>query len=177
MKYEVDEDFLDNLLLKAIPELEKALKDDTLTFKPNPNLGEGKASDRNLEYRQALLTCLKDTVYDPMGTLLKSDKTVDEQIKALDGYIDDYIYGGKKLVDGYLTKGYQIGADEASKHLKDAAKKQDTNYKPNIAVKPEKLQQLISMGERNIEDYGLTLRGRLRSAIDTSSWMTNYARS
>jgi hypothetical protein len=173
----VNEDFLDSLLLTAMPELEKALKDEPLTFEPNPNLGEGNASDRNLEYRQTLLTLLKDTVYDPMTGLLNSDKTVEEKIKAVDGYIEDYIYSGKSLVEEYLTKSYMDSAEEATIKLKEAAKQQDAEYGPNIPDKPDKLLQIILMGQHNIEDYGLTLRGRLRSAIETKAWMNNYASS
>jgi hypothetical protein len=172
---EVDEGFLDGLLLKVMPELKKTVQGDKLTFKPNLNLGEGKASDRNLEYRQALLTCLKDTVYDPMNTLLKSDKTVDEKISALDGFIDDYIKEGQILIEDILTKSWNVGVNESETYLKKAAKKQDAKYKAKIPDNPEQLQQIITMGKHNIEDYGLVLRGRLRSAIESESWMSHYA--
>ncbi|MCE7697865.1 MAG: hypothetical protein K8E24_003175 [Methanobacterium paludis] len=145
-----------------------------LTFKPNPNLGEGKASDRNLEYRQACLTNLKDTVYDPYGKLLKTDKSVEDKIKALDGFIDDYINKGQELVREYLTESFQTNAEQATKYLLAAAKKQGAKYKPKIPDNPERLQQIITMQQLNIEDYGLTLRGRLRSAITSKQWLDGY---
>jgi hypothetical protein len=174
----VDEDLFDSLLLNAIPEikeLEKAVsKSDGPTFKPNQNLGEGKASDRNLEYRQALLTCLKDTVYTPTSKLLKQEKSVDAEIKAIDGFIEDYIKQGQSIVEKYLTDAYQKSAEEATAHLLAAAKKQGAKYKPKIPDNPERLQQIITMQQLNIEDYGLTLRGRLRSAITSKQWLDGY---
>jgi hypothetical protein len=175
MNIEVDEDFLDNLLLKVMPELEKTVKDESLTFEPNKNLGEGKASERNIDNRQLLLTCLKDTVYDPMTALLKSDKSTEEQIKKVDELIDDYIKEGQSLIETILTKSWNIGVDESETYLKKAAKKQDAKYKAKISDRPEQLQQIITLGKHNIEDYGLVLRGRLRSAIESESWMSNYA--
>jgi hypothetical protein len=175
MNIEVDEDFLDNLLIKAIPELEKTVKDEPLTFEPDKNLGEGKASKRNLDNRQLLLTCLKDTVYDPMTTMLKEDKTTEEQITVMDGFIDDYIKEGQSLIESILTKSWNIGVNESETYLKAAAKKQDAKYKAKISDNPEQLQQIITMGKHNIEDYGLVLRGRLRSAIESESWMSHYA--
>lgn len=168
----VDENFFDELLTKVMPELKKTNTE--LTFKPNKNLGEGRASDRNLKHRQALLSLLKDTVYDPMTELLKSDKTLDEKIKAVNGYIDDYIHDGQQLVKDNLTGSYQTGIDDAITHLKKAAKEQSVSFKPKIPENPAKLQQIINMAQHNIEDYGLRLRGRLISAIETEAWMSNY---
>ena len=59
--------------------------------------------------------------------------------------------------------------------LKKLQKKQDANYKAQIDKNPKQLQQIITMGKHNIEDYGLVLRGRLRSAIESESWMSHYA--
>lgn len=146
------------------------------TFKPNKNLGEGKASDRNLEFRQALLTLLEDTVYKPMNGLLKSDKSVNDKITDMDGFIDDYISQGQDLVKEYLISAYQNSAEEATEKLLAAAKKQNAKYKPKLPKEPKKLSQLIAMAQRNIEDYGLTLRGRLRSNIENQAWMSNYAK-
>ena len=160
-----------NETLRSMNELKQSAQSEPPTFKPNKNLGEGHASDRNLEYRQALLTLLKDEVYTPMQKLMKTNKSVDDKIKALDSYIDNYITKGQKLVTDYLTKAYQNGVDEATTNLKRAAKKQDAKYKPKVPKNPAKLQQLIVMGKQSIEDYGLTLRGRLRSAIQTASYM------
>ena len=172
---EVDEDFLDNLLLTVMPELEKTVKDEPLTFEPDKNLGEGKASKRNLDNRQLLLTCLKDTVYNPMNVMLKKDITRDERITETDGFIDDYINEGQILIEDILTKSWNIGVNESETYLKAAAKKQDVKYKAKIPDNPEQLQQIIAMGKHNIEDYGLVLRGRLRSAIESESRMSNYA--
>ena len=131
---EIDERILDTFIIASelsvddlkslgLLDLEKTVKDESLTFEPNKNLGEGKASERNLDSRQLLLTCLKDTVYDPMTTLLKSDKTTEEQIKAIDGFIDDYIKEGQILLEDSLTKSWNIGLDESETNLKKAAKK------------------------------------------------------
>lgn len=171
----VDTDFFHSLCYDA--GLIKKTNPGAPTFEPNKNLGEGKASDRNLEFRQALLSLLEDTVYKPMNGLLKSDKSVDEMISVLDGFIDDYITQGQELVKEYLTSAYQNSAEEATAKLLSAAKKLKANYKPKLPKEPEKLSQLIAMAQRNIEDYGLTLRGRLRSNIENQAWMSNYAKS
>lgn len=145
-----------------------------LTFKPNPNLGEGQASERNLEYRQGLLTILKDTVYTPYSKLLKSDKDTDEIITALDGLIEDYIQQAQEYVDTSLTASYHESVQIATDNLKKAAKKQGAKYKPNIPEKPDRLLQIIKLQQNNVEDYGLTLRGRLRSAIQSKQWLDGY---
>ena len=160
-----------NETLSQLDILQQDTQSKVPTFKPNPNLGEGHASDRNMEYRQALLDLLKNEVYTPMQKLMKTNKNVNTKITALDTYIDNYITKGQKLVTNYLTKAYQNGVDEATTNLKKAAKKQDTKYKPKVPKNPDKLQQLIEMGKQSIEDYGLTLRGRLRSAIQTASYI------
>lgn len=145
--------------------------DQPLSFKPDKDLGEGRPSKRNLKYRQALLTCLKETVYDPMTKIFDSNKSVDEGIEALDNCIDNYIMKGKEIVEKYLADAYQTGADQAISRLKNAAHEQDVNIKPRIPDQPERLQEIIRMQEMNVEDYGLTLRGRLRSAIMSKRWL------
>ncbi|WP_321421624.1 hypothetical protein [uncultured Methanobacterium sp.] len=102
----VKTDFFHSLLFDA--GLIKKADPGSPTFKPNKNLGEGKASERNLEFRQVLLTLLEDTVYKPMNGLLKSNKTVDEMISDLDGFIDDYIAQGQDLVKESLTSVIKI---------------------------------------------------------------------
>jgi hypothetical protein len=144
-----------------------------LSFKPNKNLGEGNASERNLAYRQDILTILKETVYLPIQKMLKKNLEPEEEIKFIDGCIEDYIDKGSAMIEKGLTKSYQQGVDEANKNMKEAAKKQKFVYK---ATTPDKkyLNQIIAIQKRTLEDKALVLRGRLRSAIDTDSWMQKY---
>jgi hypothetical protein len=51
--------------------------------------------------------------------------------------------------------------------LNTVAERSDITYTPLIPDKPEKLEGLIKMHQRNVEDYALVLRGRIRSAIET----------
>lgn len=41
------------------------------------------------------------------------------------------------------------------------------DYEPLVPENPEQLDCLISMQQRNVEDYALVLRGRLRSVIES----------
>ncbi|AEG18648.1 hypothetical protein [Methanobacterium paludis] len=201
----VDEDLFDSLLLNAIPEikeLEKAAvklrkmehdyplvlkKIAPLTFKPNLNLGEGKASERNLEYRQSLLTCLEDSVNTPTSKLLAKKlpttsfeekySEIKKEIGLFDGYIEDYISNGQGIVKDYQTNTYKIGADEATSYLLAAAKKQGAKYKPIIPDNPVRLQFIIDWQQKMIEDYGLVLRGRIRNAFYSKGWSDGYGNS
>ena len=91
--------------IEKIQTFERAEKANAPTFKPNEKLGEGKASARNLEYRQSLLTLLKDSVYTPVQTMLKKKMEVDARIKIIDDSVDNYITQGKKLIE---TKKYKM---------------------------------------------------------------------
>lgn len=177
-KYLVDKKTMDLLLKKRTLELIQNLRktaatNDPVSFKPNLNLGEGKASERNLNARQDLITPIEDLVFNPMEKVVNSDKSVDDKIESCDGFIQDYITKGQKIVKDNFINSFDTGVDESTTKVKDAAKKQNASYKPNIPKNPDKLQFLIKMAQYNVEDYGLVLRGRLRSAILTEYWMTN----
>jgi hypothetical protein len=162
--------------ITEVQKMEQSNKADALApdFKPNKNLGEGKASKRNLEYRQKLLTLLKDSVYTPVQKIIDSKKPVEEKISAIDSCIDDYIKEGSKLIETSLTQSYMTGSELATGNIKKEAKKRGINYSVKIEKTPKRLQQLINMQKRNLEDKALVLRGRLRSAVDTDAWMGTY---
>jgi hypothetical protein len=165
---------------KAIDEItvaKSAGKADALSpdFKPNKNLGEGKATQRNLAYRQELLTLLKDTVYTPVNKMLdKKSMASEDRITFVDNSIDSYISKGWSLIDDKLPNSYFSGLDEGNAYIKKAAKKQGYNYSVKTPKIPVKLEMIINIQKRSLEDKALVLRGRLRSAIDTESWMKNY---
>jgi hypothetical protein len=158
----IQESFLDSLILHTIPGMGKSLK-----FEPNLDLGEGKASERNLKYRQALLKLLENKIYKPLHALSYDEPTY-ILIEKVDKMVDEYIKAGQVLVKEYLTHAYHQGVDEAKFKLLEVT---ENEYKPDIAENPLKLKQIIEMQQKNIEDYGLTLRGRLRSTIEINRWM------
>ena len=85
--------------------------------------------------------------------------------------IDEYLLMAKKFVEINLIRSYFGGVDDATQKLNDAVEQYGIDYKPIIPDMPEKLQFLINMHQRNIEDYALVLRGRLRSAIEAKAYM------
>ena len=76
-----------------------------------------------------------------------------------------------KFVEVDLTQLYYSGVDDATGKLNSAAEQYNIDYKPLVPDMPEKLQFLIGMHQRNIEDYALVLRGRLRSAIEAKKYL------
>lgn len=163
---------------KALDEINTAIKaNDTPTFEPDTNLGEGKATGRNLEYRKQLLTLLKETVYLPVqDILLKKGLDVEARISLIDKCISDYISAAWKLVespDG-IPKSYNTGLTSTQPFIKKAAEKKGITYKATMPKQPQRLTMMINMQKRSVEDKALVLRGRLRSSIDTEAWMGTY---
>lgn len=120
-----------------------------------------------LDYQEALVKLVEEIIEKPLATL-GYNQSVEEIIKELDGFVDNYILTARKLVEVYLLQAYQSGVIDATEKLNKAA---GQDIKPLVSDHPEKLDFLISMHQRNVEDYALVLRGRLRSSIETKKYL------
>jgi hypothetical protein len=124
----------------------------------------------NFDHSETLLKLVEEVIEKPL-TSLDYNQPLEEVIKELDGYVDEYLLMAKKLVEVNLMQAYYGGVDDATSKLNDAVEQHGIDYKLIIPDMPEKLQFLIDMHQRNIEDYALVLRGRLRSAIEAKAYM------
>ena len=115
-----------------------------------------------------LLTLVEEMIEKPLASM-DYNQPVEEIIKEVDRYIDAYLLVALKFVEVDLTQSYYTGVDDATGKLNSAAEQYTLDYKPIIPDVPDKLLSLIGMHQRNIEDYTLVLRGRLRSAIGTKN--------
>lgn len=154
-KYKVDP-----TILKApkAPILKAANK--TLTFKPNPTLGEGKASKEELQYRQYLLLYVKQ-MYDAIKKIKNGNELIDAKILAIDKIIDTFIINSKTLVQNTVTARYKGGYNKLGEMIQ--------KFKPSMIPIMEKdqprLAAILKQQLMNIEDIGLTYRGRVRQLL------------
>ena len=119
---------------------------------------------------ETLLTLVEEMIEKPLA-LIYYKKPVGELIREVDGCIDGYLLAAMKIVEVDLTQSYYSGVDDATGKLNSAAEQYNIDYKPLVPDMPEKLQFLIGMHQRNIEDYALVLRGRIRSVIEAKKYL------
>ena len=166
------EDTIDDID-KTIAEIELAIKaENAPSFTPNTNLGEGNATIRNLQYRQQLLSLLKDAVYTPVVDMLNDpNQSPDQRITFIDKCIDDYISKGNIMVETTMNDSYSKGCDIAESKLKAAGVPI-----PKRVANPPRVQSIIRQQQMNIEDIGLSLRGRLRQLVNVQDVMGYYGK-
>jgi hypothetical protein len=121
-------------------------------------------------YNMVLLELIEEMIEEPFASL-DYDQPVEDVILEVDGYIEGYILASRKLVEYQLTQSYWEGVDDATGKLNAAAEQLDIEYNLWVPDNPEKLERLIHMHQRNVEDYALVLRGRLRSVIEAYFYM------
>lgn len=123
-----------------------------------------------MNMEETLLTLVEEMIEKPLASI-DYNRPIEEIIKEVDRYIDEYLVVAMKIVEVELTQSYYNGVDDATQKLNSAAEQYEIDYKPLVPDIPDKLQFLINMQQHNIEDYSLVLRGRLRSAIENKKYL------
>lgn len=167
----VDEDFMDSLLLKVMPELKKSTANDDLKFEANPNLGEGTATKEELKQRNTLISPNEDFYNKFKKLLLNKEQLAEDKIKAVDDSIDSLMKDAQDKVQSSDETRYQSGYDDMNTTLKD-------DYKVKVPKQEEdqpRLNSILRQQLMNIEDAYLVLRGRLRQIINITDVNSYYA--
>lgn len=133
----------------------------TLDFKPNENLGEGKATPEELKYRQEILD-LGDEFLKGTDKVINSKSSPTQQLEEIDKLANTYITDGQKLIKSKLPDEWDNTTDEGIKILKKLDSKKKYNPKKIETIKKDLILQHSLF---NIEDIGLKARGRLRQYI------------
>lgn len=119
----------------------------------------------NSQYNVVLLELFEEMIEKPLASL-DYDLPLEEVIGIVDEYIGGYVLASKKLVEYHLTQAYLEGVLDATLKLNAVMERLDVEFEPLVPDRPEKLDRLIRMHQRNVEDYALVLRGRVRSSIE-----------
>jgi len=136
-KVVVDKDFY-----KFLTESSYIFKQEKPDFKPNPDLGEGKASEDELKYRKELQDELKK-LYN------KVVKAKDKDVKKL---VDTYILNSQKTVQKNIDKIYDKSIETGIQQLKDAGIK-----KKKPKEDPEGKKALLEWQLFAVEKVGITI--------------------
>lgn len=141
------------------------------TFKPNPNLGEGKPLDDVMEYRKDLLNMVKTDLYQKAKPILDSDEADDQKITKIDQVVSNYIPKAQKLAEDKIRGMYRKGATKANQKLSKLGAKTAI-----LPASTPRLEALVALQRDSVEDRALMVRGRLRMVIRTKSWYNFYGK-
>lgn len=140
-----------------------------LTFEPDLNLGEGGATDEEIIYRQELLD-LAQTLYKNIESTININQQVNDKIRKIDSYINDFILEGQKAVLKHIPRTWNDGINEGLTTLEEIApEKKFTEDKIIDTTK----DLIIQQQQMNIEDIGLKLRGRIRQYLNIQAIRKN----
>jgi hypothetical protein len=159
-------DIVSVIVDETLNSIQEAAKD-TPTFTPNPNLGEGKSTQPNLDHRQNLLDHLSD-VDKELSKVIESDATADDKNQQIDNSINKFISTVQNenttMVNGRWDDGWSL----MNGYLEKA------KIKINKPINPSRLQSILRQQNQNIEDLALRLRGRLRQIVNLADIRSYY---
>jgi len=130
------------------------------TFEPNSNLGEGEASQDEMDYRAALIAALA-FIYPGIVKIVKDNKlTTDEKINQVNTTIDGFTREAESEVKTHTQNIYNKANAEANKNLKNI----DSKYK---SAKPDKaaLEAIQNQQIANINSAANALKGSLAQGL------------
>ncbi len=119
------------------------------TLKPNPNLGEGKPSKEETQFRQDLLDFL-EPILDKFNEVVNDISDVTDKISTIDSLIDTFTSSAQHLVSTTITESYNDGYVMMNGYI---AKKTTPPVKSD---NQPRLQSLLRQQLQNIEDIGLS---------------------
>jgi len=112
----INEDFLDNLLLKVMPDLQKTVTGKP-SFKPDKNLGEAKPTKDQLAYRTDLLNISEDYYEKELEILKQSDESLSWKVQSITNLMDTYEVELCKIAEKTLTDNYDQAVKVANEKL------------------------------------------------------------
>lgn len=111
-QFPTSQEFLNQVTKKLI---QKANNNHTIlnqssapTLKPNPNLGEGKASKEETDFRQYLLDFL-EPILDKFNEIVNNSSDVTDKISTVDTFINTFTTSAQHLVTTIITERYNDG--------------------------------------------------------------------
>ncbi|KYC51666.1 MAG: hypothetical protein AMQ22_01227 [Candidatus Methanofastidiosum methylothiophilum] len=138
-------------------------------FKPNPNLGEAGATKEELNYRQVLILYLKPVWDSAKKIIIESDLSLQEKHVEINKLIENFISNVQKVAQSTVTSRYNAGYTRMEGYVKKA------KYKiPSRPKEQPRLDTLLLQQTMNIEDIGLTLRGKLRQILNIKAVQDFY---
>lgn len=115
----IREHTLDQLILKTMPrEILNALPTEAPTFQPNPNLGEGEASQSEWEYREDILNLL-NRLYRAIKKIEASDLPNNDKERKREIMINEFREEGKQLVNQHINQTFKEKKEIAVQKLAD----------------------------------------------------------
>ncbi len=160
-------DIISVIVNETLNSLQEAARD-TPTFKPNPELGEGKPTQQNLDHRQDLLDFLSD-LYEELRKVIESDSTADDKNQQIDTSINKFI----STLQNENTKAINGRWDDGWSLMNGYLEKAKVKISKPIA-RPSRLQSILRQQNQNIEDLALRLRGRLRQIVNLADIRSYY---
>jgi len=152
----VDQELLELLLLNSIREQGFT----SPSFKVDKNLGEGTATELELEYRQKLLDALQ-RFQKAVHKIFRGNDNWDEKIKKLDYLTLDYISTAQQLPLEYIPKRLEQGIQNAKTELE----KNDIKIPKTDLMDNPYLPIMVTQQQEKIESIGWQVRDRLREKI------------
>jgi hypothetical protein len=165
--YKLNPSNYDNLVNFFINNLINSM-DKPLTFKPDLSMGEGVPTPEEVQYRQDLLKLAKD-LYKKIEGTINQNLPVNDKIRKIDAYINDFILEGQKVVLQHIPRTWNNAEKEGMRKLESLAPEKDFQEK-KINTSPKDL--IIQQQQMNIEDIGLKLRGRIRQYLNIKAIKT-----
>lgn len=155
----IKESFLDVLLIN-LSESIRGESTQTPTFEPDPNLGDGMASDQEMANRNELLQLLRD-LWEYVELVMNSNISNDEKKKQLDTAIIGFIKDGQELVERQVRDSYNEGKKQASAELKELGIEVDSGIEDVSWI-----NALVEQQRDNIESMGFRIRSELKQQLN-----------
>lgn len=126
------------------------------SFEPNSNLGEGEASEDEMDYRTALLALLA-AIFPQITKIVKDNKlTTNEKTSQIDSIIDNYAKQSEDDIKQYTQDIYDKAVTTANSNLKKIDPKIKTLTPDFKSLDVIQTQQI-----KNIESVSNQLKGKL----------------
>jgi hypothetical protein len=147
-------------MMVALAEKISANQSIPLDFTPNPNFGEGIATQKELDNRQELLRLLEG-FKDYLDQLLNSNLSVDEKKVILDNASQTMISEGQKMVERQIREVYNQRKEDVGLVLKQMGLSFDEGQEDE-----KRLNILIEQQKDNIEMWIITIRNKVRQELN-----------
>lgn len=143
--------------------------DDEPDFLPDEDMGEGEASEDELDYRAELLLLLAG-IAPALTKIVKSDDSISDKEKAISDILSDFQSDAEELIDERIGAAFNGAVENANQTLQDLEKgikkvKGDKNQ----------LSAIENQQKANIKDIASTLEGKLMMGLNMDEVNTIYA--
>jgi hypothetical protein len=135
-------------------------------------MGEAGATKEELNYRQLLILYLKPVLDSAKKIIITSDNTLQQKHLEINKLIENFITNDQRIVQETVTTRYNSEYARMEGYVKKAKYKLPTKPKEQ-----PRLDTLLMQQTMNIEDIGLTLRGKLRQILNIKAVNDYYEKN